>query len=127
MASSSGHPVFSKLLAKARVVIARIRRELDVLEAYETEGWRGANKGKLKPTEETMRAQQAVERGRGELRDLLRRCEAGEGRAIPGECYDSDGGLDQRHIFCAICGHGESTDVSPSSFMWPCMLHACQA
>lgn len=45
------------------------------------------------------------------LREIVRRCEEGEGTAIPATDYDSDGGLDNSKIFCAICGNNVSTDV----------------
>ncbi len=36
------------------------RREMDILEVYDAEGWRGSNKDKLKPRAEMQRAQTQV-------------------------------------------------------------------
>jgi hypothetical protein len=36
------------------------RRELDILEVYEAEGWRGSNRDKLKPRAEMQRAEEQV-------------------------------------------------------------------
>ena len=36
------------------------RRELDILEVYDAEGWRGSNKDKLKPRAEMQRAEKQV-------------------------------------------------------------------
>lgn len=38
----------------------RVRREMDFLEVYRAEGWRGANKDKLKPSAEIQRAELQV-------------------------------------------------------------------
>lgn len=47
------------------------------------------------------------------LKEIVQRCEEGEGTAIPAKDYDSDGGLDNSSFFCAICRKNDSTDVSP--------------
>lgn len=50
-------------------------------------------------------------KSKGVLKDIVKRCETGEGTPIPEEAYDSDGDLDSSKIFCSICHLGESTDV----------------
>ena len=62
-----------------------------------------------------------IERSKAALKELLARCEEAEGAAIPAEHYDSDGELDETHIFCAICGRGDSTDVSRLECTLNCM------
>ena len=59
-----------------------------------------------------MRTSLQIEKSKAALRELLQRCEEAEGTPIPAAHYDSDGELDETHIFCAICGRGDSTDVS---------------
>ncbi len=46
------------------------------------------------------------------IREAIKACEeAGGQRAIAEAAYDSDGGLDQAHIFCAACNGIESFEV----------------
>ena len=61
-----------------------------------------------------MSVQMAV--SKAAVRDIVGRCEENEGAAIPQEDYDSDGGIDELKIFCAMCRNNVSTDVSLSCF-----------
>ena len=51
--------------AKTQLLLTKVwhpsRREETILEVYETDGWRGANRDKLKPTAEIQRARIQVE------------------------------------------------------------------
>lgn len=54
-----------------------------------------------------------VEKCRLLIREAIKACEeAGGQRTIPAAAYDSDGELDQAHIFCAQCDGVESFEVS---------------
>lgn len=55
-----------------------------------------------------------VERCKAVIRDAVKAIEEGGGlRAIPADAFDSDGGVGEKHIFCAACEIDESTEVLP--------------
>lgn len=103
---------YEQLLVRAKTQLGRMRQDLALIEAYESEGWKGAARERVKPTAELSRARKHVAKGKAVIRECVRMCEeAGGARAIPREQYDSDGELDAEHIFCGVCGSFESTDV----------------
>ena len=60
--------------ALARTVvsqIARVRESNALLEAYDQDGWRGANREKIKPTAELQRARQRILDAKVKIRSLL--------------------------------------------------------
>ena len=59
-----------------------------------------------------------VEKCKTVIRDCVKFCEDAEGdKAIPSECYDTDGELPEKHIFCAKCHTGDSQEVLPYTWV----------
>lgn len=59
-----------------------------------------------------------VEKCKTVVRECVKFCEDAEGdKAISKDCYDSDGELPERHIFCAKCHTGDSQEVSQAQCM----------
>lgn len=57
-----------------------------------------------------------VEKCKTVIRECVKFCEDAEGdKAIPSECYDSDGELPEKHIFCSKCLKGTSEEVAHRS------------
>ena len=54
-----------------------------------------------------------VERYRQTIRRCVALCEQPPGtRAIAPEAFDEEGEVEEKHIFCTVCGEFESWDVS---------------
>ena len=106
------HPcAFERAKRRVQSQISRIRQETWLLETYETEGWRGASKEKLKPELELQRARAAVERCKQRIMDQMRFIQEGGGfQRIPAEKFNEDGSIDEGDIFCAKCLGGEATE-----------------
>ncbi|KAK9846396.1 hypothetical protein WJX81_002962 [Elliptochloris bilobata] len=99
---------YAKLVNRVRSQLSRIRQEETFLEAYENEGWRGANRERVRPAAELERARLQIEKCKLIMREALKACqEAGGDAVIPAEVYDANGELDEEHIFCAKCRIGQ--------------------
>lgn len=59
----------------------------------------------------SMHAWVQMDKSRQAILECIRLCEEAEGdRAIPAECFDEDGELDEQHIFCARCSDSDTND-----------------
>lgn len=95
---------FSKIKAKLRYFLHRIKYEQNLIDAYSTEGWKGKSLEKIKPEKELERAKSGIFKYKLKIRDLFQCIDMllAQGR-IPESSYDSEGLINSEDIFCAKC------------------------
>lgn len=109
--NESNRNEYDKALGRFKGQISRFRQEQALIMAYDTEGWKGASKEKLKPHAEITRARDSIAKCLEMIKDCIRICdEAGGDKSIPSEYFDEDGELDADNIFCGKCLKSDSTD-----------------
>ncbi|MED6170675.1 hypothetical protein PIB30_033239 [Stylosanthes scabra] len=99
---------FSRIRARLKYLLSRVRYEQNLIDAYSHEGWKGYSLDKLKPEKELQRAKTEILRRKLKIRDLFRYLDSlcAEGR-LPESLFDSEGEIDSEDIFCAKCSSKE--------------------
>ncbi|GMH39126.1 hypothetical protein BSKO_07024 [Bryopsis sp. KO-2023] len=106
---------YAYCLRKARLSVHRIKREELLLSAYQSNGWNGSSRDKVKPTAELERAMEQIEKSKSMLRECLQYCEDAHGHMkIPSEKFDKFGEPSFDAIACSKCGgldSGQGNDI----------------
>ncbi|RAL39653.1 hypothetical protein DM860_003186 [Cuscuta australis] len=95
---------FSRIRAKLRYFLHRIKYEQNLIDAYSTEGWKGQSLEKIKPEKELQRAKSGIFNYKLKIRDLFQCIDMllAQGR-LPESSYDYEGLINSEDIFCAKC------------------------
>ena len=80
-----------------------------MIDAYDADGWRGASREKLRPSEELAKARAKIFQCKLRVRELLKALEMPTSAPLAA-AEDSDGEVDAEDIHCAGCGGGEAND-----------------
>ncbi|KDD75635.1 hypothetical protein H632_c579p0 [Helicosporidium sp. ATCC 50920] len=104
---------YARQVRRVRHQLSRLRQEQALVEAYATDGWKGASRERVRPVEELSRAERHIEHCKEVIRECVKYCDDAEGdRAIAAELFEEDGELAAEHIFCAKCQQGEDEEAS---------------
>lgn len=80
-----------------------------MIDAYDADGWRGASREKLRPSEELAKARVKIFQCKLRVREHLKALEMPTSAPLAA-AEDSDGEVDAEDIHCAGCGGGEAND-----------------
>lgn len=101
---------YTAIRSRVKYLLARMKYEQTLIDAYSGEGWKGQSSVKVRPQKEIDRAKRDVSKFKSQIRGLFHRLDSSlsEGQ-IDSSLFDSEGRIDCENIYCAKCN---SKDVS---------------